>query len=202
MIRDDGSELNLRRHTIGAALSLAQSCIILIRHAESSSQAPDAALTPRGVQQAETLAERLSELGIDGLFSSPYSRATATISPFSSRVGIPVTILDDLRERVLSPSPLPDWLDHIARSFDDHDYKLPGGESLREVRVRALHAMETIANAGHGLAAIASHGNLIASVLNGIDQEFGFHQWRALKNPELFELTLQNGRPGAYARLD
>jgi 2,3-bisphosphoglycerate-dependent phosphoglycerate mutase len=176
--------------------------MILIRHAQSAGPAPDSELTPEGTEQATALSERLSELGVDGAFSSPYRRALATIVPYAERAGLEVTVLNDLHERILSPDPAEDWLAHIARSFADVDYKLHGGESLRDTRRRALQAIEVIAASDHAVAAAVSHGNLMASVFRSLDEDFGFSQWRSLRNPDLFELTLKNGAPIAYRRMD
>ncbi|MFZ4071662.1 MAG: histidine phosphatase family protein [Caulobacterales bacterium] len=178
------------------------STLILVRHALSTGQAPEAELAPEGAGQATVLSERLLALGVDGLFSSPYRRAQATLDPYAARMGLNVTILHELHERILSPEPREDWLDHVRRSFADSDYKLAGGESLRETYSRALGALQVIAGTGHTLPAAASHGNLIASVLNGLDSDFGFEQWRGLRNPDIFELTIRGGRPAGYRRVD
>jgi len=181
---------------------LTQSVLILIRHAQSSGQSPDAGLTDHGLQQATALADFLMPLGIDGLFSSPYQRAPATVTPFSERSGIPLTVLPDLHERVLTPEPVDDWLDHIARSFVEKSYKLMGGESLLETSMRGQNALHAISKSGGNLPAAASHGNLIASILNSIDPDFGFDQWRKMLNPDVFEVKLQDGLPIDYRRMD
>lgn len=181
---------------------MARRTIVLIRHAVSAGQEPEAELTPLGVEQAHALAERLCELGVDAAYSSPYRRAESTIMPFALRAGLPVTTLVDLHERILSPTPTPDWLGHVERSFRDFDYTLPGGESLRDSHRRALIALEAIARAGHELPAAVSHGNLIASVLHSIDPSFGFGSWREMRNPDLFEIALSTNTPVGYRRID
>ena len=55
---------------------------------------------------------------------------------------------------------------------------------------------------GHRLPAVASHGNLISSVLRAADPGFGFEAWRALKNPDLFELEFESGRLMRYRRIE
>jgi 2,3-bisphosphoglycerate-dependent phosphoglycerate mutase len=58
--------------------------ILLMRHCESSGQAPAAALTERGRAQARSLAAFLAAHPVDHLISSPYLRARETIAPFAS----------------------------------------------------------------------------------------------------------------------
>ncbi len=181
---------------------MTQSLLILIRHAQSSGPSPDAELTEIGTQQALALADFLVPFGIDSLFSSPFKRAQATLAPFGARVGLPLAVLADLHERVLSPLPTDDWLDHIARSFDDKTYKLPGGESLLDARVRGLQALHIISKSSGSLPAAVSHGNLMASILTTIDPDFGFDQWRTMRNPDVFEVKLQGGLPKDYRRID
>jgi 2,3-bisphosphoglycerate-dependent phosphoglycerate mutase len=180
---------------------MAEKTIILIRHALSSGQAPQAELAPEGREQAEALIERLKCLGIDGLFSSPYRRAHDTIKPYAAHSGLDVHVLDDLHERVLSPEPRDDWLRHVELSFDDVDYKLAGGESLRDTRRRGLKALGVMAAADHGLAAAVSHGVLLSSIFQGINKDFGFEDWRALRNPDIFEVALKDGVPTAFKHL-
>jgi 2,3-bisphosphoglycerate-dependent phosphoglycerate mutase len=74
--------------------------LLLIRHCESSGQAPNAALTPRGMEQANELARwlQLSHL-IDHVISSPYLRALQTIEPFAAVAGLSVEQDARLAER-------------------------------------------------------------------------------------------------------
>ena len=103
--------------------------ILLIRHCESTGQAPDAPLTAHGFAQAETLAQRLENQPIDYICCSPYLRARATIAPLATRAGRPAHIDPRLAERHLSPAPIPNWRDVVRASFSDPLYKLAGGES-------------------------------------------------------------------------
>jgi 2,3-bisphosphoglycerate-dependent phosphoglycerate mutase len=176
--------------------------LILIRHCQSTAQHPEAVLTEAGAEAAEALADRLAALAPDAVYSSPYERAHATVRPFARQAGLSVALDDRLRERRLSAEDLDDWLEHIRRSFEDLDHRAPGGESLREAQTRALAALADIASDGHRLPAVASHGNLISSVLRAMDPTFGFEAWRALRNPDLFEVELADGRPVRFARLE
>ncbi len=154
--------------------------LILIRHCESTGQKPDAALSQAGEVQALALVDRLATLTPDAIYSSPYRRAVATVSPFAERVGLRIREDARLRERELSLEPLDDWLDHIRRSYDDIDHRAAsGGESLRDAQTRALAALADIAGAHHRLPLVASHGNLISAILRTADPGFGFDGWRA-----------------------
>lgn len=175
--------------------------LLLIRHCRSSGPAPDAPLTASGAEAARALAGRLRDLGVDAAYSSSFARARQTLVPFTSERGLTLTIDDRLAERRLSGSPLDDWIDQVRKSFDDLDYAAPGGESLREAQSRGLAALGEIARRGHRLPAVSTHGNLLSSVLRHIDASFGFDAWQDLKNPDLFEIAVEDGRPIAFERL-
>jgi 2,3-bisphosphoglycerate-dependent phosphoglycerate mutase len=187
---------------IGVPTRAAMPKLLLIRHCRATAQHPDAPLTATGIKAAEALVARLQDLSPNAVYSSPYERALATVRPFAVLANLPVRLDDRLRERVLSDHDLEDWLDHIRRSFAEPNYRAPGGESLSEAQSRAVAALADIAAAGHRLPAVASHGNLIASVLRAMDATFGFAQWRGLRNPDLFEVELDAGQPVRFARLN
>lgn len=177
--------------------------LILIRHCESSGQAPDAPLTDAGSRAAQVLADRLTLLAPDAVYSSPYRRARGTVAPFAERAGLPIVEDSRLHERILAATPLDDWLEHIRRSYADVDHRAgAGGETLREVEARGSAALAVIAAAGHALPLAVSHGNLISAILRAADPSFGFEGWRALRNPDLFEITMRDGRPVSFVRIE
>ena len=70
--------------------------IVCVRHGE-----PDYAndcLTPAGKAQALAAAERLKEEGIEEIYSSPLGRAYETAQAASAALGLPVQVLDFMRE--------------------------------------------------------------------------------------------------------
>lgn len=176
--------------------------LLLIRHCQTIGSDPDTPLSEAGAKAAQALVARLRELAPDAVYSSPYERAQATVRPFAISAGLSVGLDDRLRERVLSDRELEDRWDHVRRSFADLDYRAPGGESLNQTMQRALAALADIAAAGHRLPAVASHRNLIASVLRSMDPAFGFEQMLGLRTPDLFEVELDTGRPIRFVRLD
>lgn len=175
--------------------------VILIRHCESTGQAPDAALTETGQTQALQLEEHLSSLAIDHIVSSPYSRARATIQPFATRAALPVHIDDRLAERRLSPQPIDHWREVVRSSFIDLDSGIPGGESPRETLTRGWAAIESILQGGHRLPVAVSHGQLLSLVLHSIDPGFGFAGWESMRNPDVYLLESKNERGFTFKRI-
>jgi 2,3-bisphosphoglycerate-dependent phosphoglycerate mutase len=162
---------------------------------------PEAKLTREGTADAEKLARRLEGLSVDAIISSPFRRARETVSPFACRKGLEIAFDARLAERRLASADLPDWREHIRRSFDDLDYRAPGGESLREAQTRGLAAIADVALRGYRLPALCTHGNILATILMSVDAGFAFDAWSALRSPDLFEIRCEDGRPLSYRRL-
>ena len=142
----------------------------------------------------------LTDLDCDAVYSSPYLRALNTARPFAASKQFNLQIVEDLHERVLSPVPRSDWLDHLRHSFSDPADALPGGESKEQARKPGLVALAAISAAGHARPVVVSHGNLIASLLAGMDARFGDEDWAQMANPDVFTLTLENGKPAGWVR--
>jgi 2,3-bisphosphoglycerate-dependent phosphoglycerate mutase len=160
--------------------------LYLVRHCQATGQAPDAPLTAAGEAQAVALADLLAPLGIERIIASPYRCARDSAAPLAARLGIPIESDGRLIERVLSLSPLPDWRAHLAMSFDDPDYHLPGGESSRAATTRGLAAIHDACTLPARTAAIVTHGNLLALLLRQFDARVGFTAWAGLSNPDVY----------------
>jgi 2,3-bisphosphoglycerate-dependent phosphoglycerate mutase len=169
--------------------------VLLIRHAES--MAPGVSgfdeytrpLTAKGFRDATKLCETLSSTRIDAAYSSPYLRARQTIEPIAQVRHLSIETIDDLRERLLSPSDLPDWRSHLKRSWEDFDYAPPGGETSRDAQARVLRVLDTIASRHRaGTVILASHGNLIALALNAFTPHVDYAFWESIPMPAVFTL--------------
>ena len=180
--------------------------IYLIRHAQSTGQQPDGDLTELGKKQAQDLIARLSYIAPDGAYSSPYLRALDTIRPYCDSAGLDIQTDPDLAERQLKLFdlwlPFDELIHHLRLSFENWDYKMEGGESLNDTQRRALRGLRKIAQSNFVRPIVAAHGNLIAAVLGAIDPDFGFEQWRAMKDPHLYRLSFAGNAPVLLRDLD
>src|SRR5699024_11155351 len=140
------------------------------------------------MRQAQLLYIFLSNQGIsiDKIYSSPYLRAIDSIKPYSQKFSIEMEIDERLRERVLSNEPIDDWLEVLEQSFADHHYKLPGGESANEALQRVNPLLQSIFHSNYTNIVVVTHGNLFALILSQFDDNFGFNEWKELKNPDVY----------------
>lgn len=175
--------------------------VLLVRHAEPV--APGTAgfdeftrpLTAKGMRDAHQLGAQHTSTRIDAAYSSPYLRARQTIEPIAHARGLAIATIEDLRERMLSATELPDWRTHLKRSWEDFDYAAPGGESGRIAQARIVRVLNTIASRhSAGTVIVASHGNLIAlalhAIMPGVDYEF----WESIPMPAVFTLIRDGTR--------
>jgi 2,3-bisphosphoglycerate-dependent phosphoglycerate mutase len=152
----------------------------------------DRPLSVAGHEAAQRLAATLSAEPVAAIYSSPYPRAIQTIEPLAETMGLGITVVTDLRERVLAPGDLPDWEEHCRRGWADFDYALLGGESSTAAQRRVCAVLHDLA-ARHPeqTIAIASHGNLIALALHAHDGSIGFDFWRTMPMPAVYGLDLE-----------
>ncbi len=167
---------------------------MLIRHAEPVPQTGlgeenERPLSAAGREAARRLAADLAGVGITAVYSSPYPRAVQTVEPLAAALGLDIAVIDDLRERLLSPDPLPDWEEHCRSSWAEPGYAPAGGESGAVAQARVVRAIGEIAARHRGeTVAVASHGNLIALALAADEPAVGYDFWRAMPMPAVYRL--------------
>ncbi len=150
--------------------------MFLIRHAESEANASrtfaarviDPPLSPRGVKDADRIAERLAPEGIRQIYASPLHRSLQTAQTLASKCHLEVDLLPELREvnvGVLdgkSSKSKKNWeiYERVLErwSVGDMEAAFEGGESLGEVCERARRVLEILHSASDsGCIAVVTH---------------------------------------------
>ncbi len=155
--------------------------LYLVRHGETDWNAQrriqgstDVPLNATGKGQAEATARLLEARPLDGVVSSPLSRARETARIIAARVGLPEPeVLAALSERDYGAAEGLDW-DEVERRYPE-GARVPGRESREAVAARVVPALLHLAeqNAG-GALVVVSHGGAIRSVLNAVDPDLRF----------------------------
>ncbi len=166
--------------------------LIIVRHGETQWNVEevfrgriDVELNETGLKQAELLAEYLSQRKLEHVFSSPLKRALRTAQAIADyqRLKVEVTpalidfnfgdwqglSLAQVREKF--GELYKEWLEHPER------VRIPGGESLEEVRRRALGFLESILGY-EGSLVLVSHrvvNKVLICALLGLDNS---HFWK------------------------
>lgn len=154
--------------------------IILVRHGENewvrkhrlAGWIPGVHLNEKGRAQAAAAAERLAELPITAVYSSPVTRCVETAAYIADSHALDIIPVDDLGEvrygewegkKIQKLARLPQW--HVVQFFPSR-LRFPGGEALREVQFRAVQTLERLsAHHGDTTIVVVSHADLIKLVL-------------------------------------
>ena len=166
--------------------------IILARHGETQWNVEevfrgriDVGLNENGIKQAELLAKYLSNLRIDGIYSSPLKRALKTAEVIAGHHGLEVKVAPGLIDLDYGKwQGLPhqevknnykelyaEWLSHPDQ------VKIPGGESLNDVRERAIDVVNDAVTQYEGTTVLVSHrvvNKVLICALLGLDNS---HFW-------------------------
>lgn len=143
-----------------------------------------------GLSQAKEMAAQLPP--VTAVFSSPLRRAVQTAEP----IGLPITVLDDLRELHAGAWDGLDF-DEIKQKFPElyaargavPTLPLPGGENNEDGLARFQNAMTLAAEQSPGDLAVVAHGGVIALFLQSLDGS-----WRKPDYTEVISLTYENGQ--------
>ncbi|MGZ7032007.1 MAG: histidine phosphatase family protein [Thermoanaerobaculia bacterium] len=152
--------------------------LILVRHGETLQNVAgiaqgwnDSALSERGQQQVQRLAERVKVHRPNALFSSSLERAMTTARAIAVTTGLPIQTLDELREMNYGNWEGKSFLDVrrddaaiYERWIGDPDCPCPNGESHNDVLRRIEAALRKIEAAANGTAfrpVLVTHGTAI-----------------------------------------
>jgi broad specificity phosphatase PhoE len=174
--------------------------IILVRHGQtawnvgaSSAEGErfrggiDLPLNERGHAQAQALAKRLADEPIAAIYASPLQRAIKTAEPTAQRLGLTPQPLEGVTDINYG-----DWQEHphseVAQLYptlyrqwlqEPHLVRPPKGESLEEVRDRAMAALHQVIARHEGQTVLVAAHQVINKVLVcamlGLDNS---HFWR------------------------
>jgi len=166
--------------------------LMLIRHGDTDWNAEeifrghaDVALNESGIKQAELLATYLEDVPLEVVYSSPLKRAlkTAEIITVSHHIDVitaPELVDFDYGEwQGLSHDTVKEDYKALYDEWlnNPHLVKVPKGESLDDVRERALSLVDRILTNHEGTVALVSHrvvGKVLICALLGLDNS---HFW-------------------------
>jgi len=157
--------------------------IYFIRHSETDHNVKDdrlRPLTPLGQKNCSLVTEFLADKGVDAVLSSPYKRCVDTLADFAEKFGFEIETYEDLRERAVGTW-VEDFASYAAMMWADFEYKLPGGECLREVQARNIKALkEILAKYSGKTLVIGTHGTALSTIINYFDKNYGYDEFMAM----------------------
>jgi broad specificity phosphatase PhoE len=168
------------------------STIMLIRHGDTDWNVEeifrgraDIDLNETGIKQAELLAKYLEEVPLEAVYSSPLKRALKTAEIIANLHGVDVTPSQELMDfdygdwQGLSNEVVKDKYKNLYEKWltTPHLVKMPKGESLDDVRKRAVSLVNQVTTRHQGIVALVSHRvilKVIICALLGLDNS---HFW-------------------------
>ncbi|MFC1966497.1 histidine phosphatase family protein [Chloroflexota bacterium] len=166
--------------------------IILARHGETEWNVQevfrgrvDIELNETGIKQAELLAEYLSGLKVEAVYSSPLKRTFKTAEVIAIHHKLDVKIAPGLIDidfgewQGLSNQEVKDRYKELYGKWLDHPdkVKMPAGESLDDVRKRAIGVVDEVTTKHEGTVVLVSHrvvSKVFICALLGLDNS---HFW-------------------------
>ena len=162
--------------------------LIFVRHGlplrrEAVDGPADPGLSDEGHHQASRLAEYLATESIDAIYSSPMQRAMQTAEPLSKKIGMSISVVDEIAEfDRLSNEYIP--IEELRAANDPRWHKLVAGEwesdsdTFDEFRNRVVSSIEALIDShASQRIVIVCHGGVINQYLShvlGISTERGF----------------------------
>jgi 2,3-bisphosphoglycerate-dependent phosphoglycerate mutase len=177
--------------------------LYLIRHAHADWE-PDEnrSLSTRGSRGAVRVTELLAALPIEDIVSSPYRRAVQTVAALAVDLDMEIQVEDRFKERTLGDYSSASFEEAVGRTWQDFEFSWPGGESNLAAQRRAIVALEELIGAGSANhCVLATHGNLLALILNYFDPRVGYQFWSKLTMPDVYYLEIVGKREARYGRL-
>jgi 2,3-bisphosphoglycerate-dependent phosphoglycerate mutase len=157
-----------------------------VRHAQPNYNNHDdltRELTEKGMRDRRLVTAFLETREIGAVLSSPYKRAVDTVKEFADRHKLGVALIEDFRERRVGSGWIEDFTAFTKMQWADFDYKLPGGESLREVQARNIAALMSALGAYPGKnIAVGSHGTALCTIISYYEPSFGYEGFDSVKS--------------------
>lgn len=156
--------------------------VYFVRHGEAQNNTKEtgkymghtAALTEKGVRQAEMIAERAARLPAEVIVSSSWKRAADTAAIIAKHTGHAVVLSDLFIER-RSPERLigMDWTSEEMRKFEHEwvqtfyaqDARVEDGENFADIHERAKQALQFLIDRPESKILVATHGFFLRMLL-------------------------------------
>jgi probable phosphoglycerate mutase len=178
--------------------------LFIVRHGDAIPEADeiipsgiydDLPLSKIGRQQAQDVAERLSAIHFDAIYTSPLLRCQQTAAPIAERLGLTPIVVEEIKEiRLGNIRPLPEDKNDLAALYQalqerqrdivrlagetGHWDAIPDSEPSKAFRRRVVEAFDEIASRHIGQRVLAfAHGGVVnayAAETLGLERDFFF----------------------------
>jgi broad specificity phosphatase PhoE len=160
----------------------------------------DSHLSPLGRRQCAAVAAALAQFDVDAIIASPLARAMESAHVLADKLRLEVRTDPRLMEinagvfQGLTWSEIAERYPEDAARWrsQDPDYRIPGGESRRDVMLRAHAALVAIRQAGHRQAVVMAHGGSLSGALKTLLEIPARHNPFAFSNGSISTLVWES----------
>lgn len=136
----------------------------------------DSHLSPLGRRQCQAVAAALAGEQIDAIIASPLSRAVESAQCVADRFRLEVITdprLMEINAGIFQGHTWPEINERFSAEAarwrsQDPDFRIPGGESRRDVMTRARQAFCSLREAGYRQAVVLAHGGSLSAALKSL----------------------------------
>lgn len=188
---------------------------ILIRHGQTGWNKQerfrgwvDIDLDETGRRQAQAAARRVSPWGVSAIYSSPLKRALATAQALADIAGLGVNAIDgitDMHFGVWQGMSITEVKDSYPDQFDQwcnrpDALEIPDGETLEDVRIRSVAAIEELATSHEGQTiAVFTHRVVCKVLLCHVLGLGNSHFWQIEQDTTAINVfELEQGKPTVH----
>lgn len=182
--------------------------VYFITHAESDFNIRDdlrKPLTTKGTEDAKLVTAFLEDKDIHAVLSSPCLRAYDTIKNFAGEKRLSVKTIHDFRERKVDNEWIDDYSSFMKKQWDDFDYKLSSGESLREVQNRNINALNNALSSYEGKnIVIGTHGTALSTMINYYQNSYGYDDFVSMRKliPRVVKIEFDKNECVSMSHID
>ncbi|MEX2112708.1 MAG: histidine phosphatase family protein [Pirellulales bacterium] len=157
----------------------------------------DSHLSPLGRRQCEAVADALAGQAIDVIVSSPLARAVESARILADKLRLEVVTdprLMEINAGIFQGHTWPEINDRFSEvaaqwRAADPDFHIPGGESRRDVMLRAGAAFDAILQRNERVVAVMAHGGSLSAGLKALLGIPAEHNPFAFSNGSISTLT-------------
>ncbi|MFT6293457.1 MAG: putative phosphoglycerate mutase [Ilumatobacter sp.] len=193
-----------------AASGPAPTTILLVRHGQTPTtgkvlpgRAKGLHLADEGRKQAEIAAERIGELKVDAVYSSPLERAKETAAPIAKALGLKTQIDRGLfecdfgdwtGEELTKLNKLPEW--RTVQSAPS-TFRFPNGESFTEMQTRMVSTLDRLRmkHPGGTIVCVSHADTIKAAVAHALGTHIDLFQRIVISPASVSALTWHAGGP-------
>lgn len=158
--------------------------IYFVRHAEPDFTIKDDLTRPlsgKGFADTKKVTAALLDKDISTVYSSTFKRAVDTIKDFADHMGFEIITDQNFCERRVGEW-VEDFKSYSKKQWEDFNYKLENGESLKEAQARNVSALlEVVRNNSGKNVVIGTHGTALSTIINHFKPSFKYDDfWRII----------------------